>query len=494
MDRGFQRLNDESRERLAALVATLTPTQLSIDLGEGWTVASALAHMGFWDRWQADRWEAMLAGGWTADSGSVLAAEHLANEALHPYWIGACAGDIPKLALEAAERVDALIASVPDEIAEPLEGTSIDFLLHRHRHRGDHLDHIERSIAAAAAAGSEPAGTAGSYVERNAASRRRLAAVVERLRVEDMALPTESTEEGSWTIAQVLAHIAFWDRSMEARWLLARDAAGGEEAGPIEPIYLPDGINEAINPPLAHLVGAWTERLGPAVGSEALAAAESLDTVIQELGPRLPAGTASVLPRVVHRWIHREAHLDQIERGLAAARPSATAATDPGSRERNDASRARLAELTSSISAEELALPVGDGRWTIGALLGHLAFWDRFLAARWRAALAAGATRPSPISHEVSDILNDALPASWAALAADAGALGAEVVAAATEVDSIIASLPATTPTGAIMAEGPWMLDRSTHRTEHLDAIAQALGRQLRPPSPSAAAERRPMA
>lgn len=50
-DRGFQDANDQSRERLARLVATLTPARLAVDLGEGWTVASALAHMGFWDRW-----------------------------------------------------------------------------------------------------------------------------------------------------------------------------------------------------------------------------------------------------------------------------------------------------------------------------------------------------------------------------------------------------------------------------------------------------------
>ena len=80
MDRSFQRQNDDSRERLARLVATLTPTQLSIDLGEGWTVASALGHMGFWDRWQGDRWEEMLAGKWTADSESILKAERLKRE------------------------------------------------------------------------------------------------------------------------------------------------------------------------------------------------------------------------------------------------------------------------------------------------------------------------------------------------------------------------------------------------------------------------------
>jgi hypothetical protein len=467
MDRSFERLNDESRERLARLVATLTPTQLSIGIGEGWTVASALAHMGFWDRWQADRWEEMLAGRWTADSDSILAAEHLANDALHPYWAGACAADIPKLALEAAGRLDALIASVPDETAEPLDGTPIAFLLHRHRHRGEHLDHIERSIAAAAT-------TDESYVERNAASRRRLAAVVERLRVEDMGLPTE-TEEGAWTVAQVLGHIAFWDRSLEARWQIAREAAG--PSGQLEPTYLPDGISEAVNRPLAELIGSWTERLGAAVGIEAVAAAESLDPIIEELAPRLPVGTASVLPRVVNRWIHRDAHVDQIERALALGRPAAARVADTGFRARNDASRARLAELVARVSSADLARSAGGGSWTVGVLFGHLAFWDRFLAARWRAALASGAAQPVPVSHDVSDLLNDALPASWAALAADAGTLGADTVAAAAEVDSIIGSLPARVPFAEILAERPALLDRSLHRTEHLDDIARALGR-----------------
>jgi hypothetical protein len=52
---------------------------MAIDLGGGWTVASVVAHMGFWDRWQAARWQEMVTGRWSADDASVIAAEHLAN-------------------------------------------------------------------------------------------------------------------------------------------------------------------------------------------------------------------------------------------------------------------------------------------------------------------------------------------------------------------------------------------------------------------------------
>lgn len=161
-DRSFQQANEESRERLVRLVAILTPKQLSTDLGEGWTVASAIGHMGFWDRWQAERWTAMLAGTWSAESESVLSAEHLANDALHPYWAGVGASNFATLAVEAATRLDALIAGAPDALVDELEGTPIAFLVHRHRHRDEHLDHIERVLAAAeaaerAAGGPEPA-------------------------------------------------------------------------------------------------------------------------------------------------------------------------------------------------------------------------------------------------------------------------------------------------------------------------------------------------
>jgi hypothetical protein len=306
----FQRANDESRERLARLAAALTPTQLQVDLGQGWTVASALAHMGFWDRWQAERWAEMLAGRWSADDRAVLAAEHLANEALHPYWAAIEAEEIPALALEAATRLDALIAGAPDAIVDALEGTPSAYLLHRHRHRGEHLDHIERVLAA----------------------------------------------EGE---------------------------AVSAEAGPTDRSFI----------------------------------------------------------------------------------------------ERNTASLGRLRDFLGRLAPADLAWPVGDGAWTVGQVLGHMAFWDRFLAARWRAALAVGpAAQPTYLPHEVSDMLNDGLPPAWARLASEAGRAAIdEALAAAEEVDRIVAGLPAESPTESILGERPALVDRSIHRAEHLEALERAM-------------------
>lgn len=307
-NRSFVRANDESRERLARLAAKLTPTDLGLGLGEGWTVASALAHTGFWDRWQAARWTEMLAGRWSAQDESVIAAEHLANDALHPYWAGVAASDIPALALEAAAKLDALIASAPDELVDAIEGTPTAYLLHRHRHRGEHLDHIERILAGTATAASgAPA-----------------------------------------------------DRSYAAR---------------------------------------------------------------------------------------------------------------------NEASRAYLRTVLNGLTAVDLTRPSDPGAWTVGQIIGHLTFWDRLLAARWRAALAAGpGGQPSYLPHELAGLLNDGLPPTWAAFAGAAGDVAiAETLAAAEEVDGIIAGLPESAPIEAVLAERPALLDRSIHRLEHIGAMQRIL-------------------
>jgi hypothetical protein len=149
VDRSHDRANEESRAELAELVAALTTPQLEADLGEGWSTLSHLAHLGFWDRWQAERWRRVLAGSWTADEASILLADELTDEALEPYWAAMASADLPKLALDAAADVDALIAGAPDAlVAQLLEGPN-QFLLHRHRHRRDHLGWINRDLGLA---------------------------------------------------------------------------------------------------------------------------------------------------------------------------------------------------------------------------------------------------------------------------------------------------------------------------------------------------------
>lgn len=146
VDRSHEQANVQSRAEVAALVAELSREQLRADLGEGWSALSHLAHLGFWDRWQGERWRSMLAGKWTADDSSILDAEDLANEALAPYWAATETADVPALALEAAVLVDQLIARASDSMVAQLQAGPNQFLLHRHRHRREHLGWIRRDL------------------------------------------------------------------------------------------------------------------------------------------------------------------------------------------------------------------------------------------------------------------------------------------------------------------------------------------------------------
>ena len=48
MEQPFVSENVRERERLCSLVERLTDKELSLPLGNGWTVAVALAHLSFW--------------------------------------------------------------------------------------------------------------------------------------------------------------------------------------------------------------------------------------------------------------------------------------------------------------------------------------------------------------------------------------------------------------------------------------------------------------
>ena len=108
-----------------------------------------------------------------------------------------------------------------------------------------------------------------------------------------------------------------------------------------------------------------------------------------------------------------------------------------------------------------------------------MTFWYRFLAARRRTAAASGpAGRPFSLPHELTDLLNDGLPAARSAFAvASSEAVIAEGLAAAEEVDRTIAELADSTPVDAILRERPALLDRSIHRVSHLDQIQRVVGR-----------------
>jgi hypothetical protein len=148
--------------------------------------------------------------------------------------------------------------------------------------------------------------------------------------------------------------------------------------------------------------------------------------------------------------------------------------TDRSFEGRNARASDALRSLVETLSADDLATDLG-GNWTVATCLAHLAFWDRWQIARWRAAAAAGLVLPADVSDNVPDLVNAALEATWRALpGATAAALALQ---AASEFDALAVELPDTSVDAAPAAGRVRLLDRSIHRLEHVAQIRGCLGR-----------------
>ena len=143
-----------------------------------------------------------------------------------------------------------------------------------------------------------------SYRQRNAAERQRLRALIERLSDADLA---RRLGDG-WTVAAVLAHLAFWDRFVLIRW--QRAAQEGRHVPLVIAEVQTDLINDAS-------FEAWQAIPPRVTAQQALAAAEAIEHWVAALSDDAVAeATASGRVALLDRTIHWRAHLDEIERAL----------------------------------------------------------------------------------------------------------------------------------------------------------------------------------
>jgi hypothetical protein len=144
-----------------------------------------------------------------------------------------------------------------------------------------------------------------SYVDANRAALDRLKGFIEKASDADLAHPMED----GWTVASVLAHMAFWD----LRVVACVEAWGPDGAGPV-PTYHDDAvdwINDAAKP----LISALAPRVAARVTVEA---AEAADRAVAGLSDELSARNEALGSLVnPDRADHRLEHLDEIERTLS---------------------------------------------------------------------------------------------------------------------------------------------------------------------------------
>ena len=139
------------------------------------------------------------------------------------------------------------------------------------------------------------------YSEQNAQSRRRFARLVRGLSDEDLA---RSTDYG-WTVAALLAHLAFWDQRMIV--ILRRWLGEGFDPSPIDSAAVNDSLRvicHALEPRTAvELCLSYAE----AVDAE-------FDALTADLTKQLEEHAAATGTQFrMNRSLHRDAHLSDIE-------------------------------------------------------------------------------------------------------------------------------------------------------------------------------------
>jgi len=143
-DRSYVKKNDAERERLRALVARASDTDLTKPLPAGWTVAGVLGHLAFWDQRIL-----VLLDGW--DRGVAPRLENAAdvdwiNDAAKPLLLALPPRKAAEVAVAIAEAVDKRVAAVSEDLIARNVAAGSPVNLIRAEHRKEHLDEIERLV------------------------------------------------------------------------------------------------------------------------------------------------------------------------------------------------------------------------------------------------------------------------------------------------------------------------------------------------------------
>ena len=140
MDKQYVDENNKERERMIKLVNEITDKELKLVIyKEGWTIAVALAHLAFWDKYA----QALLKK-W---KNSGISASHHEwdniNDALLPLALKIPPRAAAELAISAANAADSEAEQSTLEFVKAIESLNEPYRLKRSMHRKTHLDEIE---------------------------------------------------------------------------------------------------------------------------------------------------------------------------------------------------------------------------------------------------------------------------------------------------------------------------------------------------------------
>ena len=144
-DRGWVDQNRRERERLHALVARLGDDELRRPMPGGWTVAAVLAHLAFWDQRTLVLLEQWHRTGRPPRAMSDADVDWI-NDAGKPLCLALAPREAARLAVTAADAVDAAVEALPDDRLVTNASAGRPLNVRRAEHRREHLDEIDAAL------------------------------------------------------------------------------------------------------------------------------------------------------------------------------------------------------------------------------------------------------------------------------------------------------------------------------------------------------------
>jgi hypothetical protein len=141
LDRTFIDRNRASSQRIRALAARLSDTEMQHRVGQHWTVAIVFAHLAFWDR------RCLYALDKTEQTGKLFVPEIdiFVNDLSLPLWAAIPPREAARIAIETAETLDRRLEAYPPTLLEEIF-TYNKRWVERSLHRGEHLDEAEAAL------------------------------------------------------------------------------------------------------------------------------------------------------------------------------------------------------------------------------------------------------------------------------------------------------------------------------------------------------------
>ena len=127
---------------MRVLVESMSDEQLALPTVAGWTIASTLAHIAFWEYrilYLLNHWKENEIAPSPYDVDAI-------NEAHKPLCLALSPRIAAQLALHASEAIDREIEITPDELVEKILAAKVQFKFERNEHREYHLKEITGAL------------------------------------------------------------------------------------------------------------------------------------------------------------------------------------------------------------------------------------------------------------------------------------------------------------------------------------------------------------